>query len=245
MPQPFKTTFDGTASKLAFFLNRAWSYINRHGNEFHDDAQLVQFFGDNLVEEASEWFTQLNNEGAPELNNVDDFLRELRSHFEDSSQTQKAEAEIKSIRQKSRPAKELVLEFRHLATSLRHWSQRILVHYFQEILDEELLKICLCHGLPEDRIYEWYWMAIAMNKCNCQLYPLIRLYTYSHKALFTQLSFYRYIFDVDYAKEKYTGPGKDELKMMLEAYKEGYKKLKNTVDKWLSMNSYSESPIQS
>ncbi|XP_026530756.1 DNA polymerase alpha catalytic subunit [Notechis scutatus] len=63
---------------------------------------------------------------------------------------------------------------------------------------------------------------------------------YSDKALFTQLCFYHYIFDVDYAKEKYTGPGKDELKMMLEAYKEGYKKLKNTVDKWLSMSSYSE-----
>ncbi|XP_015683219.1 DNA polymerase alpha catalytic subunit [Protobothrops mucrosquamatus] len=63
---------------------------------------------------------------------------------------------------------------------------------------------------------------------------------YSDKALFTQLCFYRYIFDVDYAKEKYTGPEKDELKKMLEAYKEGYKNLKNTVDKWLSMSSYSE-----
>ncbi|XP_013931518.1 PREDICTED: DNA polymerase alpha catalytic subunit-like [Thamnophis sirtalis] len=32
---------------------------------------------------------------------------------------------------------------------------------------------------------------------------------YSDKALFTQLCFYRYIFDVEYAKEIYTGPGKD------------------------------------
>ncbi|KAG8129365.1 hypothetical protein E2320_016076 [Naja naja] len=161
-PTPFQIMFDGTASKLAFFLNRAWSYIERHGNEFHDEAELVQFLGDNLEGEASEWFTQLNDEGAPELNNVDDFLRELRSRFEDSSRAQ-AEAEIKSIRQKDRPAKELVLEFRRLATNLRHWSQRTLVHYFQESLDEELLKICLCHGFPEDRIYEWYRMAITMD----------------------------------------------------------------------------------
>ncbi|KAG8147159.1 hypothetical protein E2320_022871, partial [Naja naja] len=76
-PTPFKTMFEGTASNLAFFLNRAWSYIDRHGVEFHYDAQLVQFLGDNLEEAASEWFTQLNYEGAPELNNVDDFLREL------------------------------------------------------------------------------------------------------------------------------------------------------------------------
>ncbi|ETE58859.1 Gem-associated protein 5, partial [Ophiophagus hannah] len=48
-PTPFKTMFDGTASKLAFFLNRAWSYIERHGNEFHNEAELVQFLGDNLM----------------------------------------------------------------------------------------------------------------------------------------------------------------------------------------------------
>ncbi|ETE59745.1 hypothetical protein L345_14525, partial [Ophiophagus hannah] len=54
-------------------------------DEFHDDAQLVQFLSDNLEEEASEWFTQLNDEGAPKLNNVNNFLRELQAHFEDSS----------------------------------------------------------------------------------------------------------------------------------------------------------------
>ncbi|ETE67941.1 hypothetical protein L345_06266, partial [Ophiophagus hannah] len=155
MPQHLlKPCLMGLQVNLYFFLNRAWSYINRNGNEFHDEAELVQFLGVSLEEEACEWFTQLNDEGVPELNNVDDFLRELRSHFEDSFQAQEAEAEIKSIRQKGRPTKELVLEFRCLATNLRHWSQRILVHYFQENLDEELLKICLCRGLPEDRIYE-------------------------------------------------------------------------------------------
>ncbi|ETE63213.1 Retrotransposon-derived protein PEG10, partial [Ophiophagus hannah] len=132
-PTPFKTTFDGTASKLAFFMNRAWSYIERHGNEFHDEAELVQFLGDNLEEEASEWFTQLNAEGAPELNNSS-------IHILDSSRAQEAEAEIKSIRQKGGPTKDLVLEFRRLTTNLKHWSQRLLVHYFQESLDEELLK---------------------------------------------------------------------------------------------------------
>ncbi|KAG8139499.1 hypothetical protein E2320_002272, partial [Naja naja] len=76
--------FDGTSK----------SYIDRHGDEFHDDAQLSQFLGDNLEEEASKWFTQLNDE--------------------------EAEAELKSIRQKGRLTKELVFEFRRLATTLRH-----------------------------------------------------------------------------------------------------------------------------
>ncbi|ETE65851.1 hypothetical protein L345_08375, partial [Ophiophagus hannah] len=119
--------------------------------------------GDKLEEEeeeekASEWFTQL-----PELDNVNDFLRELWAHFEDSSRAQEAKAQIKSIRQKGKPAKELMLEFRCLATNLRHWLERMLVHYFKESLDEELLKICLCCELPDDRIHEWYQIAIAMD----------------------------------------------------------------------------------
>lgn len=84
-PTPFKTMFDGTAGKLTFFLNQAWSYVDWHGDEFQDDTQLVQVLGGDLEEEASEWFTQLHNEGTPELNNVDNFLRELWAYFEDSS----------------------------------------------------------------------------------------------------------------------------------------------------------------
>uniref|UniRef100_A0A803T2M0 DNA polymerase n=1 Tax=Anolis carolinensis TaxID=28377 RepID=A0A803T2M0_ANOCA len=66
---------------------------------------------------------------------------------------------------------------------------------------------------------------------------------YSDKALFTQLCFYRYIFDVDYAKQKLTNQEKDRLNcqgFFSEKNKEMYKKLKNTVDQWLTMSSYSE-----
>ncbi|KAG8137319.1 hypothetical protein E2320_004564 [Naja naja] len=82
------------------------------------------------------------------------------------------EAEVHNTRGKStnqkhqaegKPAKELMLEFRHLATNLRNWPERMLVHYFKESLDEEMLKICLCCELPDDKIHEWYRIAIAMD----------------------------------------------------------------------------------
>uniref|UniRef100_A0A674HWU5 DNA polymerase n=1 Tax=Terrapene triunguis TaxID=2587831 RepID=A0A674HWU5_9SAUR len=66
---------------------------------------------------------------------------------------------------------------------------------------------------------------------------------YSDKALYTQLCFYRYIFDVDYAMEKVIT---DQEKGILMKKKltinetEVYRKLKNTVDKFLSMSGYSE-----
>lgn len=86
----------------------------------------------------------LHDEGALEFDNMDDFLRELQAQFEDSSQTQEAEARIKMMKQRGWPTKEIVQEFHHLAGKFRNWPERILMHYFKKCLDEELLKICLC-----------------------------------------------------------------------------------------------------
>ncbi|XP_032865986.2 DNA polymerase alpha catalytic subunit isoform X2 [Tyto alba] len=65
---------------------------------------------------------------------------------------------------------------------------------------------------------------------------------YSDKALYTQLCFYRYIFDVDYAMDKIsTEDEKEHLKKLLRGEaSEAYKRLKSTVDKCLSMSGYSE-----
>ncbi|NWI21378.1 DPOLA polymerase, partial [Crypturellus soui] len=66
---------------------------------------------------------------------------------------------------------------------------------------------------------------------------------YSDKALYTQLCFYRYIFDVDYAVDKVV-PEEDKEHMKKKTQRkelsEAYKRLKSTADKWLSMSSYSE-----
>ncbi|XP_076212107.1 DNA polymerase alpha catalytic subunit isoform X2 [Aptenodytes patagonicus] len=66
---------------------------------------------------------------------------------------------------------------------------------------------------------------------------------YSDKALYTQLCFYRYIFDVEYAMDKViTEDDKEYLrkKPLRREVSEAYKRLKSTVDKCLSMSGYSE-----
>ncbi|NWR74366.1 DPOLA polymerase, partial [Centropus unirufus] len=65
---------------------------------------------------------------------------------------------------------------------------------------------------------------------------------YSDKALYTQLCFYRYIFDVDYAIGKVTTEEeKEHLKNSVRGkISEVYRRLKGTVDQFLSMSSYSE-----
>ncbi|XP_069896793.1 DNA polymerase alpha catalytic subunit isoform X4 [Dipodomys merriami] len=65
---------------------------------------------------------------------------------------------------------------------------------------------------------------------------------YSDKSLYTQLCFYRYIFDVDYALEKFADHEKDKLKKQFfppQVY-EDYRKLKNTVEQFLTRSGYSE-----
>ncbi|XP_045146690.1 DNA polymerase alpha catalytic subunit isoform X1 [Echinops telfairi] len=64
---------------------------------------------------------------------------------------------------------------------------------------------------------------------------------YSDKSLYTQLCFYRHIFDVDYAQEKLiTDHEKEKLKILTPRVKEDYKKLKNTAEQFLSQSGYSE-----
>lgn len=94
---------------------------------------------------------------------MDDFLRELRARFKDSSRAQEAEAEIKLIRQKGWPVKEVVQEFCRQAARLRNCPECILVHYFKECIYEELLKMCLCWGVSDDRVFKWYKVATVMD----------------------------------------------------------------------------------
>ncbi|XP_074248318.1 DNA polymerase alpha catalytic subunit isoform X1 [Saimiri boliviensis] len=66
---------------------------------------------------------------------------------------------------------------------------------------------------------------------------------YSDKSLYTQLCFYRYIFDVECALEKLTTDHeKDKLKKQFLTPKviQEYRKLKNTAEQFLSRSGYSE-----
>lgn len=65
---------------------------------------------------------------------------------------------------------------------------------------------------------------------------------YSDKSLYTQLCFYRYIFDVDCALEKLSADQeKDKLKKVFTLkVRQDYQKLRNTAEQFLSRSGYSE-----
>ncbi|XP_028935411.1 DNA polymerase alpha catalytic subunit [Ornithorhynchus anatinus] len=64
---------------------------------------------------------------------------------------------------------------------------------------------------------------------------------YSDKALYTQLCFYRFIFDVDYAQEKLiTEQEKERFQKYPKEVSAEYRRIKSAVDKFLSRSGYSE-----
>ncbi|KAF4027243.1 hypothetical protein G4228_018762 [Cervus hanglu yarkandensis] len=78
--------------------------------------------------------------------------------------------------------------------------------------------------------------------CQVCMKATLRL-EYSDKSLYTQLCFYRYIFDVECALEKLiTDHEKDKLKRQFLTPKvlQDYRKLKNTAEQFLSQSGYSE-----
>lgn len=110
-----KATFDGNSEKLAFFLNQVWMHVDPHGGEYADDEAWVDVIVTNLEGEMAEWVTTLHDERAPELANLDAFLCELRAWFSDPMETQRAESEVRKVKQGSRSITEYMREFRKIS----------------------------------------------------------------------------------------------------------------------------------
>lgn len=55
---------------------------------------MILAIANNMNGEAPEWVAQLHTDGAPKLEDADEFLQLLRTRFEAMAQGQEAEAEI-------------------------------------------------------------------------------------------------------------------------------------------------------
>lgn len=90
----------------------------------------------------------LHSDQAQELMDVSLFLEGLRARFEDDTRVQVAEGELIALKQRGRPAKKFVKEFKRLAGWVRAWPEHMLVHQFHLGLDRELRQACVYRGLP-------------------------------------------------------------------------------------------------
>lgn len=146
-PPSLKATFDKTPEKLAFFLNQVQLHPDRFGQMYPDEDACVEIIVANLEGEITQGMVTLHDEGAPKLGDLAVFLGELRARFGNPTQTQRAEAEVQTARQGSRPVAEYIREFRRITERLRHWPEGLLTQYFQEGLSRDLFHLCLARGI--------------------------------------------------------------------------------------------------
>lgn len=112
--------------------------------------------------EAADWVADLYSDHARELTDIGLFLESLRARFEDDSQTQQAEGELVSLKQRGRPARDYGKDFWAIAERLRAWPERMLVHQFHLGLDRELKQACVYRGLLPRRT-EWFRAAVDLD----------------------------------------------------------------------------------
>lgn len=97
----------------------------------------------------------LHSDHGPKLTDVRLFLESLGAQFEDQTRTQVSEGGLMALKQRGRPAKEYVNDFRQLAGWLCAWPEQMLVHQFHLGLDRDLQQACVYWGLPP-RLNEWF-----------------------------------------------------------------------------------------
>lgn len=63
-----------------------WAHLDHYAYAYPNERMMVSAVAANLEGEAAEGITSFHDEDIPELGNIDLFLEELRSRFEDESQ---------------------------------------------------------------------------------------------------------------------------------------------------------------
>lgn len=91
--------------------------------------------------------TTLHDERALELVDLDMFLCKLRARFDDPTQTQQMESEVRNVKQGSRSIAEYIRKFRKIMERLRNWPEQLLTQYFREGINHDLFHFCLVRGI--------------------------------------------------------------------------------------------------
>lgn len=145
-----------------YSLSQVISHFDLYGQFYPSQWSMVIAVITVLTGEVADWVADLHSEHARELTNVGMFLESLRGRFEDETRTLAAEGQIVTMKQRGRPAKEYIKEFKKAAGRLWAWPEQLLVHHFHLGLDRELRQVCLYRGLPP-RLSKWFKAMVELD----------------------------------------------------------------------------------
>lgn len=155
-PRVFKpemeARFDGSPSKVSYFLVATESFFNQWGHQFRCQAEAIEFVADCLEGQAANWYMDLYHLNAPELQSIDLFFLAFRTRFGDLSLKENTRINLKQLKQGTMTACEYSAAFRTLAGKLPEWPKSLLMDYYCEGLNIEIMGKAIEHANPQSLV---------------------------------------------------------------------------------------------
>lgn len=114
------------------------SYVAGRTKSLHRWMQW-NFFAERSEGQAAEWYAELYATDAPELRSISRFFGALCTRFGDPHLVENARTDLKQLRQGSMSVREYSATFCSLASKLPDWPESLLVDYFREGLNLDIL----------------------------------------------------------------------------------------------------------
>lgn len=157
-PLRIQGKFNGDRKQLCPLLIRVHNFMTTYADVLPNDEAKVYCVVRVLYGEAADWAVTLYEEQAEELRDFEAFMAALRQRFKDPLADRKDMIKLQTIKQGRRKVFAYVQEFRSLHDRLRRKEEEMLIEYFQQGLDPDVLFVCLRRGSAKT-LQEWYVLA--------------------------------------------------------------------------------------
>lgn len=138
--------FDGSANKVGFFLVETKRFFNRWGYQFQSQEDAIEFVA---VRSAAVWYVDLYHLNAPELHSINLFFGALCARFGDPHLKENVHTGFKQFKQGSMMVREYSVAFRTLVAKLPEWLESLLMDYYREGLNLEIMGKAIEHANPQ------------------------------------------------------------------------------------------------
>lgn len=117
--QELEVKFRGDSKKFGFFLVQLIEFVWEWGCTFSYKGAYLGA--------AAYWFVTFYHGQGPQMQNVQEFMQELREQFEDPLEPERAHVKLQSLWQGSRSVQEHTAEFRETASQVWDWPEAVKV----------------------------------------------------------------------------------------------------------------------
>lgn len=158
------THFNGNSGEIASFQVSVEHFLNHWGYQFPDEAEVIEYISAQLDGAASQWYINLYRSGEPELYSLAEFFRSMEIQFGEPALTENAHTDLKNLKQGSMSVKDSV-KFCVIATNLQGWRESLLVDYYRDGLNVELVCKAIDYSNPQSLV-DWIQAASDMEARN-------------------------------------------------------------------------------